>query len=226
MLRCVAEVHARIRSFVGYDQHLSFTPNDRWIEQTHVRIEQTHAPCSQVCSTLSRCYHTVQIRVANDEVEDPIDYSDGVETLRVLFLSAETEDVVRAFMDAMYMLPEIQTPLRLLYVRFPRICIGCTNLLDGNPCAAIDAIQCWLSHYVEHCGEYHTRIRVFFPEGVTTYFHTIGMVAPTCLHILTCPETIARMINEILQDYSVDICIDYRGHVMGAEEILYFLGLQ
>ena len=86
-----------------------------------------------------------------EESGSPIEYSNGMETLRLVLLADQFDQDVASFRDAMYLLPEIQKPVRTLEVDFSYTIIASANL-HGNRCAPMEDLYSWLVHYVENGG--------------------------------------------------------------------------
>ena len=203
MLRCPVDVFARLRTFVGFHQYLCMDTPFR-------SIKQTHGPCSQVCPDLNKYFHK-EVALIEDN-GNPIEYKDGMETLRVCLTSVLAADVAANFADAFYLLPESVTPVRSLEVHFPNVIIG--TIVDeiylSGSSELNDEPYHWLVYYVENAGEYRTRIRIYFEECVKAR-HLHSRIA------------IARMIHEILRDYSVNLRASYRGESIGTGQVLEIL---
>ena len=172
---------------------------------THRSIKQTHAQCSQICPHLKNYFHKdVSLR----EARGPIEYQNGMESLRVVLIYAPADIVIANFSDAMYSLTENVTPARSLDVHFPYVILQ--RLKIEVSYRVMNTLCHLLVHYVTKGRQYRTRIRLFFEDflGYPTSRNVIAMIA-----------------HDILESIDVDLRAIYRGESIGAAEVMEIMNL-
>ena len=135
------------------------------------------------------------------------------------------------YVDTMNFLSRISANLRLLVISFPCLQFEFTNhevwrifqkaYTQIYPCSIVEQIKHWLHVYIASVGGQRACIRLIFPQGVCA-----SVPRPRVKYVLfqRVPLNLVYMVHTILQEYAVDLSLQYQCFRIGSSEILRMLG--
>ena len=222
LLTLPLDVHDIILSFVGFNLRLT-------IEGEVRHFKRVGLFSSQVCVVFARVYRQRLTNIVS--MHTPVKYECGVETIHVGLRSSLSSRAMSDYVDTMNFLSRISANLTLLVISFPCLQFEFTNhevwrifqkaYTQIYLCAIVEQIKHWLHAYIASVGGQRTCIRLIFPQGVCA-----SVPRPRVKYVLfqRVPLNLVYMVHTILQEYAVDLSLQYQCVRIGSSEILRMLG--
>ena len=216
------DVHDIILSFGGFNLCLA-------IEGEVRHFKRVGLFSSQVCVVFARVYRQRLTNIVS--MHTPIIYECGVETIHVRLRASLSSRAMSDYVDTMYFLSRISANLTLLVISFPCLQFEFTNhevwrysrrrIRRFIHVRFVEQIRHWLHAYIASAGGQRTCIRLIFPKGVCAYVQR-----PRVKYVLfqRVPLNLVYMVHTILQEYAVDLSLQYQCFRIGSSEISRMLG--